>query len=96
MSSSVGAHHSLFNIAEGLSPQAAAPSHPPIIEIVAAGFRRRTHEQTVSLLKTITATASAMSRLNAVQLPFAPMQEERMFSGFLQPYAAGYSQKWQD
>jgi hypothetical protein len=30
------------------------------------------------LLKTITATASAISTPNAVQLPFAPMQEERV------------------
>ena len=78
MSSAVGVHHRCFTNREGLAWQAAAPSIPPITETAAAGLWRRTHEQTVSLLKTITATASAISTPNAVQLPFAPMQEERV------------------
>jgi hypothetical protein len=89
MSSTVGAHHNLFNIADGLNPHAAAPSHPPIIEIVAAGFLRLTHEQTVSLLKTITMIASVITKPNNSQRPVISMLEERVSSGFLQLYAAG-------
>lgn len=73
ISSIVGAHHDCFSRRDGLASQATAPSNPPIIEMVAAGLCCRTHEQTVSLLKTITTTASAISRPNAIQLPFALM-----------------------
>jgi hypothetical protein len=52
----------LFNQGNGLIKQPAAPNHPPTIEIVAAGFLRLTHEQTVILLKAITPAASANSR----------------------------------
>ncbi len=54
MSSAVGSHHSLLNQATGLNRQPAAPSNPPAIEIVAAGFFRLIHEQTVILLTAIT------------------------------------------
>ena len=84
MSSTVGAHHRCFTNKDGLAWHAAAPSIPPIIETAAAGLWRRTHEQTVSLLKTITAAARAISTANVVQLPFTAMQKERAFNNFLQ------------
>jgi hypothetical protein len=61
-SSIVGSHHALFSQGNGLIKQPAAPRHPPTIEIVAAGFLRLIHEQTVILLKAITPAASANSR----------------------------------
>lgn len=76
MSSIVGAHHNCFTRRDGLTLQAAAPSKPPTIEMVAAGLCRRTHEQTVSLLKTIATNASAMSRPNAIQREFVSMMQE--------------------
>ncbi len=57
MSSIVGTHHNCFTSRDGLASQATAPSNPPIIEMVAAGLCRRTHEQTISLLNTITPAA---------------------------------------
>jgi hypothetical protein len=72
-SSAAGVHHNLFISGDGLKPQATAPSHPPMMEIVAAGFLRRIQEQTMSLLKTITATASIISRPDATQCPVIPI-----------------------
>ena len=91
MSSTIGAHHSCFIHIDGLASQAAAPSNPPIMETAADGFLCRIQEQTINFLMTMAAMASAISRPNSVQLPFAPMPEERMFSGFLQLYPAVYS-----
>lgn len=54
ISKTVGNHHALFNQGNGLIKQPAAPSNPPAIEIVAAGFLRLIHEQTVILLTAIT------------------------------------------
>ena len=92
MSSSVGAHHSCFTHIDGLASQATAPSNPPTIEIVAAGFFRLTHEQTVSLLKTITATATAISRMNAIQRAFVSMVQERRKTEFLRREMDVYNQ----
>jgi hypothetical protein len=55
----------LFNQADGLIKQPAAPSNPPAIEIVAAGFLRLIHEQTAILLKAIT-TAARTNRSPAI------------------------------
>jgi len=62
ISSTVGSHHALFSQSDGLIKHPAAPKNPPSIEIVAAGFLRLIHEQTVILLKAITPAASANSR----------------------------------
>jgi hypothetical protein len=85
-SSTVGSHHALFNQGTGLIKQPAAPSHPPTIEIVAAGFLRLIHEQTVILLKAITAAARVNSRHAMNQRKGNPiLSRERAISIFL-PY----------
>lgn len=61
MSNPVGSHHSLFSHGAGLKRQPAAPRHPPASEIVAAGFLRLIHEQTVILFTAITSAARANS-----------------------------------
>jgi hypothetical protein len=53
-SSIVGSHHTLFSQGKGLTKQPAAPRHAPTMEMVAAGFLRLIHEQTVILLTAIT------------------------------------------
>jgi hypothetical protein len=73
MSSAAGAHHNLFNRGDGLKPQPTAPSHPPMMETVAAGFLRRIQEHTVSLLKIITTTASVITKPDATQRPVIPI-----------------------
>ena len=84
MSNPVGSHHSLFNQAAGLNKQPAAPIAPPMIEIAAAGFFCLIHEQTVSLLKTITPAARANSRHAINQRKCDPIStRERGCSGFL-------------
>jgi hypothetical protein len=62
MSSAVGSHHSLLNQATGFNRHPAAPSAPPMIEIVAAGFFCLTQEQTVILFQTMTPAAPANNR----------------------------------
>lgn len=62
MSSAVGSHHNLLNQATGLNKHPAAPRHPPTSEIVAAGFLRLIHEQTVILFTAITTAARTNSR----------------------------------
>lgn len=73
MSSAVGSHHSLLNQTTGLNKQPAAPSAPPRIEIVAAGFLRLIQEQTVILLKAITPAAIANSSHAIVQRKTIPI-----------------------
>src|SRR5947208_13987982 len=73
MSNPVGSHHSLFNHAAGLKRQPAAPRHPPASEIVAAGFLRLIHEQTVILLKAITPAARTNSSHAMVQRKTIPI-----------------------
>jgi hypothetical protein len=74
----------LFNHAAGLKRQPAAPSNPPAIEIVAAGFLRLIQEQTVILLKAITPAASANSTPAIVQRKCVPISNrERASPGFL-------------
>jgi hypothetical protein len=62
-----------------------------MIETAAPGLCRRTQEQTVSLLNTITATATAISSPNAIQLAVTPMLKERAFSDFLRGGCASAS-----
>jgi hypothetical protein len=62
MSKTVGSHHALFSQGNGFIKHPAAPRQPPTIEIVAAGFLRLIHEQTVILLKAITPAARANSK----------------------------------
>ena len=58
--------------------------HPPISEIVAAGFLRLIHEQTVILLKAITPAARANSRDAMDQRKDIPISSrERATTGFL-------------
>jgi hypothetical protein len=74
------------NQVTGLTKQPAAPSHPPTIEIVAAGFLRLIQEQTVILLKAITPAASVNSRHAMNQRKGNPISSrERAISIFL-PY----------
>jgi hypothetical protein len=54
-----------------------APKDPPTMEIVAMGFLRRIQEQTVSLLKIITAIASVISKPDATHRAEIPIWEER-------------------
>src|SRR5207253_8512791 len=75
MSNPVGSHHNLFNHAAGLKRQPAAPRHPPASEIVAAGFLRLIHEQTVILLKAITPAARANNRYTIVQRKCIPITQ---------------------
>lgn len=84
MSNPVGSHHSLFNHAAGLKRQPAAPRHPPAIEIVAAGFLRLIHEQTVILLKAIIPAARTNSRHEIDHRKCVPISmRERGISDFL-------------
>lgn len=84
MSSRLGSHHVLFNQVTGLTKHPAAPRHPPIREIVAAGFFCLTHEQTVILLKTMTPAARANNRhaMNQRKGDLLSMRE-RTSPGFL-------------
>ena len=77
MSNRLGSHQTLFNQGTGLTEQATAPNHPPRIEIVAPGFLRLIHEQTVILLKTITPVARANNRHVINQRKCGPISNER-------------------
>src|SRR5689334_3091954 len=80
----VGSHHVLFSQSDGLIKQPAAPSSPPANEIVAAGFLRLIHEQTVILLKAITPAANANSSPAIVQRKCVPISNrERASLDFL-------------
>ena len=83
-SSIVGSHHTLFSQGKGLTKQPAAPRHAPTMEMVAAGFLRLIHEQTVILLTAIT-PADIPNRNHAMnQRKCIPISgTERAHSAFL-------------